>query len=415
VSKRTTIAFAIAAFGAFLGLLYSSVSTIDFAAHMDRQLHPVSCTLLPGLTEASQLEESVQGCKVALFSPYSSFWRDRYWGGIPYSLPAMGLFGFALFLCIWAFATRRGHELAPILALIVSGIISVGVSLWFFYISLTELNTICTTCVGSYIGAGILLVGGALVGQFSRPDRWISQPGAKTGGTLFAWITLHALEMAAAVILPVLVFVWAQPDYEKLVSSCGKLDERRDRAGVILDVGGEGAGGNIEALIVLDPLCAACKAFHRRLKASRFSNVFSYRVLSMPLDAECNWMIEDSLYPGSCLLSKALLCAGDQADEMLEFIYQHQEQLRMDSIGGNLKKIRNSVEAEFPGVHDCLTLPDTKIKLNKALRFAVSNRLPIVTPQLYLDGRRVCDEDTDLGLDFTLARFVEAQARTEEP
>ncbi|NOZ02048.1 MAG: hypothetical protein GXP54_09195 [Deltaproteobacteria bacterium] len=404
MSKRTTLAFAIAALGALLGLIYSGVSTADFAAHLDRQLHPVSCTLLPGLTEPSQLDEAAQGCKVALFSPYSSFWRERYWGGIPYSLPAMGVYGFALMLCIWAFASRRGYELAPSSALFVSGLISAGASLVFFYISKTRLNTVCTTCVGSYVGSALLLLGSALVLQFARADRWVAQPGSKTGGTLFLWLAIHALELGLAVVLPVYVFVHTQPDYGKLVSECERLKAPNDRKKVLLDLGGE--AGATDAMLVIDPLCAACKAFHRRLEKTRFSNDLHYKVLLMPLDSECNWMLKDSMHPGSCLLSKALLCAGRDAPEMLDFIYRNQEKLRMLGIGKHLDQIREQITEKFPDVRACMGLSDTRIKLNNLLRLAMANSLPLLTPQLYLDGKRLCDEDTDLGLDFAMNRLL---------
>ena len=34
------------------------------------------------------------------------------------------------------------------------------------------------------------------------------------------------------------------------------------------------------------------------------------------------------------------------------------------------------------------------------------NNIPVSTPQMYLGKRRVCDEDTDLGLRFTLAQLA---------
>jgi len=37
----------------------------------------------------------------------------------------------------------------------------------------------------------------------------------------------------------------------------------------------------------------------------------------------------------------------------------------------------------------------------------VSNALPVLTPQLFVGDKRVCDEDTDLGLEYTIARMLE--------
>ena len=36
----------------------------------------------------------------------------------------------------------------------------------------------------------------------------------------------------------------------------------------------------------------------------------------------------------------------------------------------------------------------------------MSNRLPVLTPQLYVEGRKLCDEDTDLGMDFALSHML---------
>jgi hypothetical protein len=33
-----------------------------------------------------------------------------------------------------------------------------------------------------------------------------------------------------------------------------------------------------------------------------------------PLDKECNWMVSESLHPGSCAVSEAVLCAGPDGE-----------------------------------------------------------------------------------------------------
>ena len=44
-------------------------------------------------------------------------------------------------------------------------------------------------------------------------------------------------------------------------------------------------------------------------------------------------------------------------------------------------------------------------------RYAMNNHLPIVTPQLYVNQHRVCDEDTDLGLDYAVAVLSKSGSR----
>jgi hypothetical protein len=48
----------------------------------------------------------------------------------------------------------------------------------------------------------------------------------------------------------------------------------------------------------------------------------------------------------------------------------------------------------------------TKARLNRHLQLAVDNSIPVSTPQMYLGNQRVCDEDTDIGLRFTLGKLA---------
>lgn len=406
MGKKGVFAWALAALGALLGLIYSAVSTADFTAHLDRQLHPIYCTLVPGLEPASTVDETVEGCKVALFSPYSSFWRDRYWGGIPWSLPGMGLYAFAFILSAWALLTRRGHEIGPNVGIAVAALTAAVTSIVFLYISTTKLHALCKTCVGSYIGAALLLAGAALVIYFSREDRFVLQTGSKVGGALFFSVLLHMAEIGIAVGMPVAVYAATLPDYGQYVRGCETLKESSHPEGLLVTVREAAAQGPIDTLVVLDPLCPACKALHRRLLESDYGPRFAMKALLLPFDTECNWMLKDSMHPGACLLARALLCAGDRAGEMLDFIFENQEKLRMEGIGKRTDAIRQMVIERFSEVAACLDKPETKIRLNKILHHAADLALPLLTPQVYLAGRRLCDEDTDLGLSFALKRLI---------
>jgi uncharacterized membrane protein len=419
MSKKTLVFTLIAGVGALLGLVYSGFSTADFARHLDRELHPVNCTMLPGLSAASQLDKEAEGCKVAMFSPYSSFWREEYWGGIPWSLFAVGLFGFALALVVWSAASRKGHHVVPGGFLLLAALIAVASSVRFFSIAMSELHTLCKLCIGTYISSAILLIGALPAFIFGRLDRRAeAQADPEHGGpcwvTILVSLAVFGLEMLAATLLPAWAYTRALPDYSPYLGSCESLKQREDTNHVLLSTGAQ--SGATEALMVLDPLCPACKAFHSRVRESRFASQLSYKVLLMPLDAECNWMIKDSLHPGACWLSKAMLCAGDRAGEVLQFVYDHQEEMRLAGLqaqqaagkkGPDFSSIKARVLARFPDLATCADSPDTKIKLNKALHWAVQNSLPILTPQLYLNGKRLCDEDTDLGLDYALKFLLE--------
>jgi hypothetical protein len=45
------------------------------------------------------------------------------------------------------------------------------------------------------------------------------------------------------------------------------------------------------------------------------------------------------------------------------------------------------------------------------MRWIVANNLRVLTPQVFVGNVKLCDEDVDLGLDYTLSHMLERQAR----
>src|SRR5512140_2687663 len=112
-TKEIRWAGALALAGALLGVVFAVYSTSDYTAHLDRQMHAVHCSFIPGADVSS---DEANPCKAALFSPYSALFRQTYWGGIPISLGALGCFAFFAGLGIYLLiapsrATRRSIEL----------------------------------------------------------------------------------------------------------------------------------------------------------------------------------------------------------------------------------------------------------------------------------------------------------------
>jgi hypothetical protein len=54
----------------------------------------------------------------------------------------------------------------------------------------------------------------------------------------------------------------------------------------------------------------------------------------------------------------------------------------------------------------CVDDRQTEVTLNEHLHFASENSVPVSTPQMYLGKKRICDEDTDMGLRFTLTELA---------
>ena len=67
--------------------------------------------------------------------------------------------------------------------------------------------------------------------------------------------------------------------------------------------------------------------------------------------------------------------------------------------------MRRIIRDKWPGLDVCIDSKETKQRLDKMLRFIVDNHLPISTPQMFLGDRRLCDEDTDMGLAYTMKRL----------
>jgi hypothetical protein len=129
-------------------------------------------------------------------------------------------------------------------------------------------------------------------------------------------------------------------------------------------------------------------------------------------------MVTEALHPGACAVSEAMLCAAglsgtkDQkaAHEVLVWAFKNQEKLR-DLAAKDDNAIRSKIESTFPKVKGCLGGTQVKSKLTKSLRWAVANAIPVLTPQLFVGNARMCDEDTDLGLEFTLSNMLSKQGK----
>jgi uncharacterized membrane protein len=466
---------ALALVAAGIGFAFALSSTLDYTSHLDRQVHDLHCSFIPGVAgEASQ----EGACRAAMYSSYSALFKEKYWGGIPIALPAVGAFGFFGAFAIYLLlardrAPRRAHQF-----LFLAGITPFAVSAVMFVISLTKIGSFCKTCVGIYVGSTLLAIAGigALIADLRRGRAALDafragsvtmgphaapNPGAqrapgktvaaeptkaalemekadkpekgplevaptlaegevpavetprdeppitppRTGGPLLIPAWLIALAVFSAV--PAMLYVSALPNYATYVNGCGKLEKVSDPTKSLLYI--SPAGAKQQATMVVDPLCPTCKAFHQRLVAEGIFDQLDTTLVLFPLDNECNWMLDRALHPGACVVSKAVLCSDRRATAVLEWAYENQESLLETAKGsGGIAELRGKIRDKWPGLDQCIDSKETKQRLERILRFAVQNQLPVSTPQLYLDGVRLCDEDSDIGLSYTLSKLAPA-------
>lgn len=418
---------ALALVASIAGLVFASLSTWDYAQHLDRQIHDVHCSFIPGLPPEKAVENA---CKVAMYSPYAAIFRDSYWGGVPIALFAVGAFAFFTAFAVYALAAGRGRPRRASQFLALAGVTPVAASAVMAFLSATRLGQFCKTCVGIYFSSALLAVAALAAVFVERRELRLalealrsdspragsggvaptivdgaldmSAPPREAGSLLLVPAWLLALGICAAT--PALVYASAMPSYAGQVNSCGKLEAPGEPADGLLRV--TPAGATQPATMFVDPLCPTCKALHQRMVAEGVYDGLDTTLVLFPLDNECNWMLDRAVHPGSCMVSKAVLCADSKARSVLEWAYDNQEQLLGLAKGGDLAGARAMVKARFPEVDACIDSKETGKRLSKMLRYIVKNHLPVSTPQVFLGDTRLCDEDTDMGLPYAMHKLA---------
>jgi len=386
----------LALIASLLGLLFASNSTLDYAKHLDRRLHDVHCSFIPGAPATAEAE----ACRVAMYSPYSALLKEHYWGGIPISLFALGAFAFftafAVYLLVYG---PRAPKLAWQFFGTV-GLVPLFVSLIMFTISVTKLGTVCKTCAGIYISSILLAVAGIL-GVLASTREAPAEPRATVGPALpLIWL----ISLATISLVPALVYAASAPDERPYLSKCGELKQPKMKNDELVKIAT--THPLQPTLLFEDPLCPTCKAFHERLVAENIIEKLDINLALFPLDNECNWMLDTALHPGACIVSKAVLCGGSNARAVLEWAYEEQEYLSRAGKNGP-DVLRAAIKQKWgETMLKCVDDRKTDVRLNNHLHFASDNNIPVSTPQMYLGSHRVCDEDTDLGLRFTLGQLA---------
>jgi uncharacterized membrane protein len=305
--------------GALVGIVFAGVSTYDFVQHLDRQVHSLHCSFIPGMGHGA----GESGCQVAMMSPYSSVMRSRVWGGIPISLPAMAVFAFIGFYALDLLLTRRTEDRRATAFLALATALPALASLVMLMISLVKLGTTCKLCVCIYIASALCLTGGIMM--WRRALKVTSPAPAASNGFIGAMFGVGV----AFVVVPLILYLAMSPDHSKFLGTCENLTKSEDPYGVMVKV--EAGSSGVPAIEILDPLCPACKAFEERLGGSGLGERLDRKAILFPLDTECNWMITETTHPGACTVSEAVLCAGDRAPEVIKWAFEVQERVRTEA------------------------------------------------------------------------------------
>jgi hypothetical protein len=394
--------------GAALGLVFAAESTYDFVQHLDRQVHGLHCSFIPGMG----LGTGESGCHIAMMSPYSSVSRTSVWGGLPISLPAMAVFAFLIFYSVDLLVTRRQDDPHATAFLALGCALPALASLGMFTVSVTELGAVCKLCVGIYLASAACITGAVVLWRLAVHRARLEEPPVTPAVTNRANILRFAFMFGVGVLFvaaPVAVYFALAPDNSRFIGTCDALSHPEDDYGVMVPVEKATTNGT-PAIEVLDPLCPACKAFEQRLASSGFAEKLDRKAILFPLDTVCNWMLTETAHPGACTVSEAVLCAGDRAPEVIAWAFGTQERIRAEAKVDPAAAAR-IVKQRFPEFASCVGSPEVKSRLNKSLRWAVANNIRVLTPQLFVDRVKLCDEDVDLGLDWALNVMLQRHAQ----
>jgi uncharacterized membrane protein len=404
ISVRRAAVIAVVA--AALGVIFAAYSTYDYAHQLDRQVHAVHCSFIPG----APVSDDDNACKTALFSSFSAVFRSTWWGGVPVSLFALGAFtffvGFGLYLAVGARGSRAHAFYAA------ASLAPVGASLAMFSISIVHLHVLCKLCVGIYVSSLVLAVAAIAAWAASRREAVGTEARAGTDGpperpSAHSWpfVCLWTAALGIAAVLPAVAYVSALPDYRPRIEQCGKLAVSSDPHASLLKLAT--AHPTRPVLLFEDPLCPTCKDFHQRMVDEGIFDRLDVTMAMFPLDSECNWMLDRALHPGACVVAKAVICGGsEKARAVLEWAFDDQDELRELGKRGADQLTAKVGERWGAEMSACVGRPQTSARLNQQLHFAANNHIPVSTPQMFLGTTRICDEDTDLGLRYTLAQLA---------
>jgi uncharacterized membrane protein len=410
--------------GALLGLALAGYSTADYVAHLDRQLHDVHCSFIPGAAVDPNADNA---CKTAMYSSYSALLRDEIWGGVPISLFALGAFAFfaafALYLLVsGARAPRRANHFIAL-----AGVTPLLASIVMAVISATKLGSYCKTCVGIYIASAILAIGAVAAFVVDRRaarrallvEARLPEAGSNVPPTLvddadvirprplgpMSLVVSWMLLLAMSSVTPAFAYRESVPSYEAHVRGCGTLADASDPHKALIHIAAAGARQPVH--LVVDPLCPTCKAFHQRLISEGIFALLDTTLVLFPLDSECNWNLDTPLHPGACAVSRAVICGDARALEVLEWAYEQQDELvALAKSADGEAKLALRIEQRFAGMKACMESKATRLRLDETIRFGVRNKLPVSTPQLFVGSVRLCDEDSDIGLPYALRKLA---------
>jgi len=373
---------------ALLGLYFSIILTIH---HVDSSYQSFIVDSLCG-------NNSQSGCNVVNRSDISEFM------GLPLALWGFFFYATVLFTAIFYMVTGAISFLQIIVPFAVfAGVADIGLLLY----SVAALDTICIMCSITYVStAGILF---ALISMLVKGEGFM--PDISKIKSLQTTIKLPLI--LAILLIPVTGgFVYNFADTNSAKNNNGGSDQKYlyyleksiqafvndyDNGEInSFDVRAESRKGATRPILDIvefaDFLCPYCKITGASLKefVNKYPDEVSVTYRNYPLDQKCNPQMQRQLHDGSCALSYAAYCAGEQNRfwDIHDLFYQNQANFGHSVKESDIYALVSKTSVNMAAFKQCMSSDKAKNSIKEDID--VAGRLNLTgTPSIYINGRKV--------------------------
>ena len=126
------------------------------------------------------------------------------------------------------------------------------------------------------------------------------------------------------------------------------------------------------------------------------SKAHAFQVSSAKDELPRNWFVTESVHPGACTVSQAILCAdaGGTTRRVLDWAFEQRDAI-VEARKADPTAAQRMIGERFPELAACIDTPAVKQRLNRGLRWVAARNLNTVVPQLYIAGTLLCPEAND--------------------
>jgi uncharacterized membrane protein/protein-disulfide isomerase len=310
------------------------------------------------------------------------------------SVAVAGVVFFGMVALIAALGETRATSSAAVAPAYLFALATIGlaVTLYLGWASVFVLKTYCILCMGTYVAIiGLFIVSGSAssVPMTGLPGRLFGDVRDLVRNPVHLFAGLLFVALAAALIgwFPKEGSVGAATASR---SPASKSDEQAfDEAWAQqprVDLGIPAEGAKVIVVKFNDWQCPSCKAAYNAYKPvldryeEAMPGAIKYVTKDYPLNNRCNFSVPGQQHPGACEAAAAVRLATEhgKANEMIDWLFSHQESLTPESVGAEVKTLLGT--ADFAREYARL-LPDIKRDAADGAALQVA-----YTPTFYVNG-----------------------------